>query len=261
MKNLVLSLTLCVALIFGCTLSGCQLPVNSEPEPETNQPIVAQVSKAHEREIKPYAEQNTNQNTNQNANQGSGQSFTADQQKIRYNARYLYEQKSLPQFLFSNESDFIKCFQNSDTASVEKELRIEWEFSVAMTLIPTLSADEQAYALQGSDELFEVLDRLTPQYGLGPEHIVSVTLETIDSNRSCFLIEMLELDEELLCTYIAIVYSAEGGLNYYTVERTMSFGSSKNEYMFCYIDQQGRGSLGLVDSNKESVLKAIRDLK
>jgi len=40
----------------------------------------------------------------------------------------------------------------------------------------------------------------------------------------------------------------------------MSTESSKNQYMFCYIEEIGRGSIGLIDSNKESVLKAIRDL-
>jgi len=233
---------------------------------ETNPPVEYQENK-NEYVLKPTTLPDTSQNNNQNNNQNNSQNiqdvsglYTADQQKLRYDARYLFEQKDLPKFVFSNESDFIKCFQSSDLETVKKEIQIEWKLAVATVLISTLSPDVQAYALQGVDQLNEVLDPLVAEYGLGNEHLVSVTFESIDNNRSCILIEMLEMDETLLCTYIAIVYSEGGGLKYYTVERTFGLGSTERQYMLCFVDQSGRGSFGLVESNKESVLKAIRDL-
>ncbi|MCL2808241.1 MAG: hypothetical protein FWD27_08865 [Coriobacteriia bacterium] len=164
----------------------------------------------------------------------------------------------MPQFVFQNQAEFIECLQTSDLASAEREIRAIWKYSTEEFFITMFTQEEREHAAQGNEQLYELLDPMTLEFGLGAEHIAEITFEEIDRNSSCILIEMLELDELLLCTFIAIVDKGEDGLAYYTVERTYGSEEDERAYMFCFVEQQGRGSIGTIESTKESVLEAIR---
>ena len=156
--------------------------------------------------------------------------------ELRRSARWLFEQQVLPSVVFGDDdSDIIAQFMSeSDVDSVKEILTFFWEFTVE-TMI--------SYELEGAfspDEL-----------DLGPEHIMEVTIETLEEGWIASIIKMYDIEQWLISTYIGIVYSEIGGFRFYTLEQGEGF------YMFCFRNRIGRGSIGQIENNREAFIEAI----
>ena len=180
---------------------------------------------------------------------------------VRYNARYLFEQVALPSTVINNEKDVVGLISDGKANTIDGVVINAWNKAVEITLFETFSSDDKEYAKNDSDWYNEVIDQKRLEYDLGANHIVDITIEKLSENTNAAILEMRELDWYLLCTYIGIVDDPNEGLRYFTIERSYdSEDIDGNLYMFCFIKGAGvRGSIGLIDNNKQSFIDAIID--
>jgi|GEM_PF-2133018 len=178
---------------------------------------------------------------------------------VRYNARYAFEQIVLPSTVRGHEKEMLGYINDSNLDLVDNVVRTAWDYSAGITLLNILSPEEKKYTDQGKDQYFEVIDQKRIEYDLGSNHIADVTIEKLDGGANIAVVKMLEMDWYLLCTYIGIVQDQDANLRYFTIERT--YDDEKLDgplYMFCYINAPGnRGSIGLIDNDKEAFMNAI----
>jgi len=167
--------------------------------------------------------------------------------QVQSDARYVFEQIWLPHMVFEFESEEIAAFiKDSNVEGMRENLLLSWEF-VAMQAIIEMFGER---IFDGPD-----LDILGQLYELRfDEHVVDVTIESLDEETSAFIIEMLDIEQFLRSTYIAIVYSEAHGLALFTLEQSHGF------HMFCFIEIDSRGSFFEVENNREAFVEAIRSV-
>jgi len=161
--------------------------------------------------------------------------------------------------VWNYEKELIESINDSNRYIVENFVRITWDQAVGNTLYKTLNSEEKKRADQGRDEFFEVINQKRLEYDLGDDHIVEVTIEKLDSDKSAVVVKMLEQEWFLLCTYIGIAYGQDAKIKYFSLERSYDDEDfDDRKYMFCYINRPGiRGSINLVNNDKEAFIKAV----
>jgi len=180
-------------------------------------------------------------------------------EEVRYDARYFFEQSLLLKNARDYEKEMIESIKDSDRDIIESSVRISWDQAAGNTLYNTLSSAEKKRADQGRDEYFEIINQKRLEYDLGDDHIVDVSIEKLGDDRSAVIVKMLEQDWFLLCTYIGITYDQNEKIRYFTLERSYDDEDFDGRiYMFCFINGPGvRGSIDLVDNDKEAFVKAM----
>ena len=86
--------------------------------------------------------------------------------------------------------------------------------------------------------------------GLGDEHISEITAEMLTEDTPAFIISMLDTQQILRSTYIAIVYH-DNELQIYTLEQSEGF------HMLCFVNLYSRGSLFEVENDRYAFTYAI----
>jgi len=151
--------------------------------------------------------------------------------------RWMFEQQVLPSVIFQGHEgrDMIAAFmEQSDTDSMKELLVFFWEYT-AETMIT-----------------LELGDVFSPnELGLGAEHIVAVTVETLDEDWLAFIIKMYDIEQVRTSTYIGILYSETAGFRFYTLEQSYGF------HMFCFRNALGRGSYFEIENDREAFIEAI----
>jgi len=161
--------------------------------------------------------------------------------ELQSEIRYVFEQFFLPDIVYVMErEDVIDWLADLDAESMEELLFEAWEFIVD-TLLD--HAERSGVALLSREEM-----------GLGDEHIVSVTAEAIREDVNAFIIKMLDIEQFLRCTYIAITYHETNGLQIFTVEQSHGF------HMFCFVSENSRGSFFEVENNPDAFIEAILEV-
>ena len=143
-----------------------------------------------------------------------------------FNARYSFEQRILPEFIFNNENAITNMLLSGDILAAEAVILEAWE------------ATTEGYDFY--------------------EHILGVTIERIDDETTAIIVEMRYTGFTLLSSYIAIAYNETLGLQYFTLERGLDFITNEVVYMFCFVDTVSRGSIFLIENNREYFFEAIR---
>ena len=163
--------------------------------------------------------------------------------QLRSDARWLFEQMFLPRIVFELSGEAIMDYiENSDVEAMRELLLAAWSYVTA------------AVAGQALGDRVSFMDEDNPReaLGLGDEHIVDVTRELFDQHAAGFLIKMLDIEQFLRSTYIAIVYSETEGLRMFTLEQSEGF------HMFCFVEVDSRGSFFAVENSREAFIEAIR---
>ncbi len=248
MKKTLAALVLSALLV--ATLSGCIPFYLFAPENDTTtQPDIT------------TQPDSTTRPDNRDTEQNPSPTLSSADAEIRYNTRYVFEQMTMPQMLADYEENLIEAIDTSDTATLNKVVLDVWNYITDAAARLELNSQEEEEASQGEQQERELLDRKRLELDLGTNHIVAVTVEEINRGENAVIIQMRELDEYLLCTYIGIVHTQDEGLRYFTLERTYEIEPGADpEYMFCFVNgSESRGSIDIIDNNKDSFMKAIRE--
>ena len=173
--------------------------------------------------------------------------------------RYFFEQARFPQIVFGYQEEFIDLIVTGDAEEIEEVIREEWYFISAGKIADYLMELDDRYSLDNMPQLIESIAEKRVELGLGEEHIVSVTLEQLNSGTRAIIIEMYYTGLPLLSSFIAIAYNETAGLNYFTLERSIDLAGDGNvPYMFCFVDPPARGTLSVIANNRAAFINAVR---
>ena len=188
---------------------------------------------------------------------GYGNDWLAE---LQYEARYFFEQNALPSTIYANEKEVIKYISALDADGFEDIVYEIWARSVAVTILTEMEMSGEE-APETDELLWKLVGERALEYGLGEEHIVSLSIEKIDSDTTAVIIKMKDAKWILLSTYIGIAYNKSMGLKFFTLERSFDRSGGKDiPYMFCHIDADSRGSYYLTDNNKQSFINAVKSI-
>ena len=221
-KILVILLVVCLFLAAACTPSGTITPT---PEPTAAPPPAPTGASPAETPIP------------------ADPIGAAEMLQLQSDARWVFEQHWLPNLVFILYGEEIaEYIRDSDVEAMRETLISSFEF-VTMRMAMEAFIDSLLEDPMALPQLLEDL-RLD-------EHIVEVTIETLDEDTGAFLIKMLDIDEVRRSTYIAIVYSETEGFAMFTLEQ------SYRGHMFCFVGPESRGSFFAVENNRDAFIEAI----
>ena len=167
-------------------------------------------------------------------------------------ARYAYEQGALPQFLFENEKAVCDDILNNPE-NLATNIDAVWTKVANAALIRMMTESETEYVISDEAQLYELIDSLTEDYALAPEDVFSISYHPFENDITVVLLELADMEEILLSSYVGIAYHKETGIRYFTLEK--SFGDL---YIFCEVQKNGRGSLRSVKNTKAAFLDAVK---
>ena len=159
--------------------------------------------------------------------------------QLQSDARYTFEQMFLPTVVYSTDSDeIIELLSRQDESGMKTLLLDTWEQMVVAFI--DFSVTEGNLSTPVARDVL----------GLGDEHITSVTAEMLTEDTPAFIISMLDIEQFLRSTYIAIVFH-NNELQIYTLEQSHGF------HMFCFVNLHSRGSFFDVENDRDSFTQAI----
>jgi len=166
--------------------------------------------------------------------------------------RAFFEQQRFPEVVFGNSDKFIDLIVNGNISEIEDIIRTEWYFISAGVIAGHLTSQGEAS--------MESIARKRAELGIDDRHIVSVTLEQINSSTNAIIIEMYYTALSRLGSFIAIVYDENEGLSYFSLERGLS-ARDDVPYVFCFTTPSERGGFfAIADNTKAAFINAIRAL-
>jgi len=171
----------------------------------------------------------------------------ADVIEHRSSARWTFEQIFFPNLVYEFNVGFVD-YINNDNEEVLKGLML-WAWSYFATLYLESEMDISMDILADNQEQLSAL-------GFGREHIVGVTIERISDEVAAAIIEMLNIDEPRRSTFMAIVYTDDSNLRLFTLEQ--SYGP--DNYMFCFVGRDSRGSFFPIGNSKDEFIEAILEV-
>lgn len=182
--------------------------------------------------------------------------------ELQYEARYLFEQGMLPDFIFEHEeivSLLLALEEPDDIELLSEVIRLAWDLSVATAVMEDLIMRNLEIP-ETEDLRIEYVDMRRYVYGLGADHIVDINLESVGAGTNAIIIELKDTGWSLLSIFIGIAYNETEGLHYFLSERSHNFfGSDVDSYMFCGRFSDGtRTSYFPIDGNREAFIEAIR---
>ena len=154
--------------------------------------------------------------------------------------RYVFEQFYLPYITYRDQrQEIVQMLQALDSDAMYDFLLAAWGDMLA--------------------SLFQVEDTLLIQEELdliAQSHILEVRVEMLDDENRVYaaIIKLLDIQEFLRSTYIAITYHVEHGLQIFTLEQSHGF------HMFCFVSEDSRGSFFAVENSREAFIEVILEV-
>jgi len=171
--------------------------------------------------------------------------FDDEVMQVQSDARYIFEQIFLPQVVYTQgRQDIIGYLREMNAERMGVVVNGTWGYFAFEFLGVHLGTSLW-------DMPLEEAVQLRNDFNLGSEHILEVTVEMIDDGVIACIIKMLDLEQFLRSTYMAIVYSGSGELQIYTLEQSDGF------HMFCFVNLNSRGSFFSTENNREAFIEAI----
>ena len=179
--------------------------------------------------------------------------------ELQYEVRYLFEQIALPMTVLNVEEVMVEIIESGDIESIEELISMVWENAMMVVVAEDFEARSRLGGTVETDEE-QVLDYIESMRVLcnleSEENITSVTIEMLDENTTAAFLTMVSTGWSHLSTYIAIVYTQDGELAYYTLERSNNQGDDAL-YFFCYVNLSTRGTFFDIENTPEAFIEAI----
>jgi len=175
--------------------------------------------------------------------------------KIHSNARYLFEQQRLPEYFFENKSTVAEYINEEDISNINKIIVDVWDKAANNIIVQELSNSDTVYVVESAEQFLSLINEKREEFMLNADKVFDVSFEKIDDNTNGIIIDLAELDEMLISTYIGIVYNEDIGIRYFTLEKSLD-----DNFMFCEIFEDSRGSYYLLENDKESFINAIKEV-
>ena len=182
--------------------------------------------------------------------------------ELQFEARYLFEYRMFPDFIFEFEDVMILILDNIDLADDEllrNFIEMTWFLSVGHVIMDDLYF--RGLEIPETEELrMEYVDNVRNEYGLGVNHIGEIHFKTIGDDTNAIIIELKDTNWALLGTYIGIAYNERVGLRYFTTEKSHDWlGIGEAPYIFCGRYGNGmRGSYFPIENSMEDFIAAIK---
>lgn len=175
--------------------------------------------------------------------------------ELHSSVRYSFEQEALPQFLFGNQSEFVKALK-INKQEVEMNIAGMWDV-VALDYIEESPAGKLAKGLAEADgsssELEKIYQELQQTNQLKAADCFSVGYEEGEDGKNAIILEMADIDELTIASYIGIVVDKDGNIEYYLLEQ-----QDDKQYKLCGIDkEETKFDYGAMENDREAFVKAI----
>jgi len=159
--------------------------------------------------------------------------------QLQSEARYAFEQIFLPTVIYDSSKEEVTNLLNMlDVSGMEELLLDSWVYLVDAFI--DFSVTDGILAAPVSRDVL----------GLGDEHILDISVERLTENTPVFIISMLDIQQLLRSTYVAIVYH-DKELQIYTLEQGDDF------HMFSFVNLHSRGSFFEVENDRDAFIEAI----
>ncbi len=175
--------------------------------------------------------------------------------ELHSSVRYSFEQEALPQFLFENQPEFVKALK-INKQEVEMNIAGMWDV-VALSYIEESPAGKLANGLAEADgsssELEKIYQELQQTNQLRAADCFSVGYEEGEDGKNAIILEMADIDELTIASYIGIVVDKDGNIEYYLLEQ-----QDDKQYKLCGIDkEETKFDYGAMENDREAFVKAI----
>jgi len=184
--------------------------------------------------------------------------FTSRDRAI-HATRYFFERQRLPEMVFGYQERIINLILNGNANEIEEFFRAEWHLISTGAIANYLMTSDEKYSLDNMPILMEGIARERAALGLGEGHVVSVTLERINSSTNAIIIEMHYTGLWRLGSLIAIAYNEEMGLRCFALERGLVLLMSDDATLYSVTTTE-RSSLFMISNDRAAFINAIRDV-
>lgn len=179
--------------------------------------------------------------------------------ELQYNARYLLEQRVMPQFVSDYSKETINFITSSNTAKMKEIVLAMWETAAASAIYNDAELSGEKPEEYTDEEFWKIIDERRPIYGLDDNHIEDVTIEKINSDTRAVIVKLRDTGWNMLSTYVGIAYNKATGLKCFTLEKSLDIsGTGIDTYMFCFVEVDSRGSYNIMKNDKQSFINGIK---
>ncbi|MDR0469121.1 MAG: copper amine oxidase N-terminal domain-containing protein [Peptococcaceae bacterium] len=178
--------------------------------------------------------------------------------EVQYVARYIFEQDILSKSFYANEDTIIDFIRTSNLDDIKEFILLRWAYTISY-LVSTGNIDPLPISeSENSTQVKNPVEQTVQEYELyADQYILEITIEEISADTKAVFIKMSEPGWALLCTHIAIVQNDAIGLQYFTLERSVIHDGTQI-HMFCFINENSRGTFSTIENSKEAFLHAIK---
>lgn len=179
--------------------------------------------------------------------------------RIRYDARYWFEQFVVADMVDALEDEVITSIQRGEEEFLLGDVLMAWNFAAEIIILENLNLLEEA-GLDSDLERDDITYELRVAFGLGDDHIVDSWIEEIDRDTNAFIFQLYDLEAPRTSIYMAISYNEVVGLQIFTLEDIEGVSRSTGEFMFCFVEMDYRGSFYAIEGNRTAFIDAIYDV-
>jgi len=176
--------------------------------------------------------------------------------EIQFEARYLFEQKILPEILYQIYGNKIIEYLKTNNIDMMKATILSiWEYATLNVIVHDAVLNGEITDISDENKLMEFALNRRPMYPLGDEHIEDVSIEKLDNGTPVAIVKLKDTNWTAISTYIGITYENDK-LRIFTLEKSAGF-TEEPIYMFCFVSDTSRGFITSIPNSKEEFIKAI----
>lgn len=184
-------------------------------------------------------------------------SFANDDQGIKLqlhnDIRYNFEQDVLPNEIFKNEQEYANLIKNDPSAFTAK-ITDAWNTNAKNYLSETSIDIENNW--DTAEEKESTINDMIDSYELDFDSNINLEVKKIDDNTYFALLDMANINQMLVSSYIGIVYKEGSGFSYFTLEQSFD-----DYFLMCDIKADGsHENYGPLDNNKTAFVNKVKKL-
>ena len=174
-------------------------------------------------------------------------------QILHKSLRYDFEQSMLPEEIFGDSKDeMIKNLKSGDIEAIDEFINASWEFAVSTYILRYMMDAEETFLISDKSDINMYIDKFKNEFMLNTEQNFNTSFVKPADDIYAVVIDLAELEDMLISTYVGIAYNEKSGLKYFTLEKSFD-----DNFMFCGVFEDSRGSYGLIPNDKASFTEAM----